>query len=76
MEDLNLPEEHEELNQEQFDEVLKSDLIECPNCKGLEKFVFETLRVSGQNKVKPIEFMGCKNCGNVFCDVNKLNDII
>lgn len=76
MEDLNTPEEHEEnLNEEQFDEVLKTDLIECPNCKNLDKTVFKTVRVTGPNKVKPIELLACKNCGTIFCDVDTLEDI-
>jgi hypothetical protein len=62
--------------EEQLNEITKNDLIECPNCKSLNKVVFETLRVTGTNKVKSTEVMGCMDCGTIFSDVNKLKDII
>lgn len=76
MEDLNTPEEHEEiLNEDQINEVSKTDLIECPNCKSLDKAVFETMRRTDTHKVKPFEIMACKNCGTIFCDTDTLEDI-
>ena len=75
MEDYKAPEENEELDQEQPEEVSKTDSIECPNCKSLDKLVFQTVRVTGPNKVKPIEILACKNCGTIFCDVDTLEGI-
>ncbi len=76
MEDYNSPEENEELNQEQPEEVSKTDSIEWPNCQYTGKAVFETMRRTDTHKVKPFEIMACKNCGTIFCDVDTLEDII
>jgi|694.fasta_scaffold126719_7 hypothetical protein len=76
MEELNTPEEHEEnLNEEQSEEISRTDAIECPNCQYTGKAVFETMRRTDTHKVKPFEIMACKNCGTIFCDVDTLEDI-
>jgi uncharacterized Zn finger protein len=75
MEDYTSPEEHEELNQEQPEEISKTDSIECPNCQYTGKVVFETMRRTDTYKVKPFEIMACKNCGTIFCDTDTLKDI-
>jgi uncharacterized Zn finger protein len=75
MEDYTSPEKNEELNQEQPEEISKTDSIECPNCQYTGKAVFETVRKTEANKVKPFEIMVCKNCGTIFCDVDTLEDI-
>jgi hypothetical protein len=79
MEDYNQEEQQsEDINNENIEyseEILKSDSIECPNCKKLEKTVFETIRRTESYKVKPFEIMACKNCGTIFCDIDTLKDI-
>lgn len=75
MEDYIQPEGQENLNEEQFEEISKTDSIECPNCQYTGKAVFETMRRTEGNKVKPFEIMACKNCGTIFCDVDTLEDI-
>jgi DNA-directed RNA polymerase subunit M/transcription elongation factor TFIIS len=80
MEDYNQEEQQsEDINGENIEyseEILKSDSIECPNCKKLEKIVLETLRRTESFKVKPFEIMVCKNCGNVFCDVDEISNTL
>jgi uncharacterized Zn finger protein len=75
MEDYTSPEEHEELNQEQPEEISKTDSIECPSCQYTGKLIFETMRRTDTSKVKPFEIMACKNCGTIFCDTDTLKDI-
>jgi rubredoxin len=80
MEDYNQEEEQksEDINGENieyFEEILKTDTIECPNCQYTGKVVFETMRRTDTYKVKPFEIMACKNCGTIFCDTDTLKDI-
>lgn len=75
MEDYTQPEGQENLNEDQFNEISKTDSIECPNCQYTGKVVFETMRRTDTHKVKPFEIMACKNCGTIFCDVDTLEDI-
>ena len=44
MEELNTPEEQENLNEEQSEEISRTETIECPNCQYTGKAVFETMR--------------------------------
>ena len=75
MEDYTQPEGQEKSNEEQSEEISKTDSIECPNCQHTGKAVFETMRRTDTHKVKPFEIMACKNCGTIFCDVDTLEDI-
>jgi len=81
MEENITPEnQNEELNQEtqenEQEEVLKIDLMNCPPCRENNKIKIQSVRRIDGNKVKPLDILVCIQCGTMYTDPEKLFDSI
>ena len=66
--------ESPEINENQPEEILEEETMNCPTCGKDEKIKIETLRRVEGNKVKPLEILVCKTCGSIYTNPNKLFD--